>query len=465
MTKNIINSDEELISIINAASVGIWITDENANILAINDIYERISGIRAKDVIGRNMREYEKEGVISESAVLKALNRKENVMILQNNLLTGKKSLVTARPVFDSENNIKRVVATTIDIAEIDRLQQQLQNSIESFDKFYEVKLRSLLKDMNFIFQSRKMQELVNLVYKISQVDSTILILGESGVGKELITRLIHGLGKRAGQAFLRINCGAIPENLLESELFGYEKGAFTGAHHGKKGLFELANGGDIFLDEIGDLPLNMQVKILRVLQEGEFFKVGGGKPITVDVRIITSTNKDLEKMVHEGKFRKDLFYRLFVIPLTVPPLRERKEDISIFIYHFLEYFNRKYGFNKEISLEAVNLLTQYEWPGNVRELRNSIERLVVTTSGNIILPEHLLYINNLSNNKESNRNKIIISEIIPLAEAINEVEKQLISLALKKYGSSYKAAKILQTSQSGISRRLRKHKLKKFPE
>lgn len=450
----------EFNSIINACYDGIWITDGEGKILTINAAYEKLSGIRASDVVGKKMQALQLEGFISDSAILRSLKKKEKVMIIQNNLLTGKKCIVCANPIFDSDGNIIIIVANTMDLTGLNRLQDQLQHSTERLFQIFESGLRDLLKDMNFIFQSRKMQGMVTMVYNVSQVDSTILILGESGVGKELIAQLIHGLGKRKNKAFVKLNCGAIPENLLESELFGYEKGAFTGANQRKKGLFELADGGDIFLDEIGDLPFNMQVKVLRVLQEGEFFKVGGGEPIRVDVRIIASTNRDLEKMMREGKFRKDLFYRLHVIPLTIPPLRERKEDINIFICHYMDYFNRKHGFNKDIELEAINLLTKYDWPGNVRELINLVERLIVTVPESTIRAEHLPDSIRI---KAWNHEPLKMNSIMPLSEAVEELEKQLITMALEKYGSSYKAAKALKTSQSSVSRRLQKYNLKKL--
>lgn len=303
------------------------------------------------------------------------------------------------------------------------------------------------------------MENILQLAAKIADVDSTVLILGESGVGKEVIARFIHKRSHRDKGPFVKINCGAIPETLLESELFGYETGAFTGAkRQGKPGLIEMANEGTLFLDEIGELPLNLQVKLLQVLQEHRLVRIGGIKPITVNIRVIAATNRDIENMVKKGEFREDLFYRLNVVPITIPPLRERRDDIIPLIYHFLEEYNRKYDKAKKISAEAKDILIKYNWPGNVRELENTVERLVVTVEEDVILPHHLP-----ENLKEINipLKVVNVDGIIPLKDAVEMVERQLLHKAVEQCNSTYDIAKILGVNQSTVVRKIQKYGIK----
>ena len=245
--------------------------------------------------------------------------------------------------------------------------------------------LKNHCEDFSTIGRSRQMQAVFDLIEKVSKVDSHILISGESGTGKGLVAHLIHLKGDRGAKPFLKVSCAALPETLLESELFGHEKGAFTGAIKRRHGRFELSHGGTIFLDEVGEIPKSVQVKLLRVVQDNEFERVGGEETIKVNVRIISATNIDLEKAVQEGKFREDLYYRLRVIPIHLPPLRDRKDDIPLLINHFIKKFNIKLNRIVEISPEALNFLMEYDFPGNVRELENIIERAVALTAGETI--------------------------------------------------------------------------------
>jgi len=304
------------------------------------------------------------------------------------------------------------------------------------------------------------MKKIIELSTRVARVDSTVLITGESGVGKEIIAKLIHRASKRSSGPLIRINCGAIPENLLESELFGYESGAFTGARKdGKPGMFELAEGGTLFLDEIGEMPFSLQVKLLRVLQEREIVRVGGTKPTKVDVRIVTATNSNLEEMVANGTFREDLYYRLNVVNIAIPPLRERVDDIPHLALHFIKKFNTKYNMNKKMTLEAIDRLCQYSWPGNVRELENLIERLVVMVREEEIGVQHLP--DSLQGRTEVDKGNVVsISEIVPLKKALEEVEKQLLSKALHKYGSTRKVAKVLGINQSTVVRKANRYEL-----
>ncbi|WP_297887852.1 sigma 54-interacting transcriptional regulator [Sulfurihydrogenibium sp.] len=314
------------------------------------------------------------------------------------------------------------------------------------------------------IGKSKQILEIIDTIKKISNTSATVLLTGESGVGKEIFAKAIHNLSERSDKPFIKINCAAIPENLLESELFGYEKGAFTGANSTKKGKFELANGGTIFLDEIGDMPLLLQAKILRVLQEKEIERLGSTKPISIDVRIIAATNKNLEKMVYEGTFREDLYYRLNVISIHIPPLRERKEDIPLLIYYFLEKFNKMYGKNLTISKELLEYLQNYDWPGNVRQLQNTIERMVILSKHEKLdfkdLPADIK--NKLQNIKTVDlKNKTIDERNLQLSKTVQEIEKEAIEKALKESGYVIKeAAKILGMTPRQIKYRIEKYNI-----
>jgi transcriptional regulator with PAS, ATPase and Fis domain/NAD-dependent dihydropyrimidine dehydrogenase PreA subunit len=307
------------------------------------------------------------------------------------------------------------------------------------------------------IAYSIEMGKVLQVATKVAQVTSTVMIMGESGVGKEVVARFVHNASLRRGGPFVTINCGAIPPNLLESELFGYEAGAFTGAkRQGKPGMIETASSGTLFLDEISDLPLDLQVKLLQVIQERRLTRVGGIQPIEVDIRIIAATNRDLAKMVERGEFRADLFYRLNVVPIVIPPLRSRRDDIIPLIYHFLAKHNNTHRYNKTISRETREVLTQYSWPGNVRELENLIERLVVTVEGDEIgvedLPQYI------KERDVSCNSKVIVEGVIPLREAVEEVERQLIKHAQEEHETTYEIAEALGVNQSTVVRKLKKY-------
>jgi len=331
---------------------------------------------------------------------------------------------------------------------------------------FVEDSIYALPKDentfMGMVGKSKKMQDIFDLIEKIADSDSTVIVYGESGTGKELVGRAIHYCSHRKREPLVPINCGAIPENLLESELFGHVRGAFTGATTARAGKFELANKGTIFLDEIGDMSPDLQVKVLRVLEEREFDRVGGSKSIKVDVRVIAATHRDLEKEVSKGNFREDLFYRLDVIPITLPPLRERRQDIPILVSYFLGQLNRKKRRRVDgISEEAMEMIMEYPWPGNVRELRNVMERLVVLKGEGCILPQDLP--DRISKRKESVAFAgIEISENgICLNTAVTEFEKVLIYKSLEKSKwVKNKAAKLLHLNRTTLVEKIKRYRL-----
>jgi len=446
-------TSEEYKAILDSIQDAVFIDDEQGKTLWINRACERLYRIKRENIIGKSSDELEEMGVLSPSVAKLVMKKKTQVSILQNTKY-GKKVLITGTPIRDDRGMIRKIVSTSRDITELIQLKNELENVYKELEE-----LRCKHLDFEgFVVKSKEMQNLMQLVNKLALIDTTVLISGESGVGKGEIAKYIHTSGKRKDKPFITINCGAIPESLLESELFGYEPGAFTGSsREGKMGLFELAHQGTIFLDEVAELPLNLQVKILQVIQDKEFKRVGGLKPIKTDVRIIAATNKDLKKMVDENKFREDLYYRLNVVPIHIPPLRERKEDIIPLVNYFLKEYNEKYGVSKRIGSSAMNCLVKYSWPGNVRELKNIIERLVITTSDNVITIDHLPGFIVEHTKPPSNIN---INGIIKLKDAVREVEKQIIQKAFAKYRTTRKVARALGVSQPTIVRKIKKYRI-----
>ncbi|OUM87949.1 MAG: hypothetical protein BAA01_10985 [Bacillus thermozeamaize] len=446
--------NHQLESIINSSYDGIYITDAQGNGIKVNKAYERITGVKPEELLGKNMKQVVDEGIVSESVSLKVIATKKPVTIVQN--VRGKEVLVTGNPVFDEEGRLINVVTNIRDISELNKLKQDLEKTKALSEKYFSelTRLRQKEKENEageIVAYSKEMKQIIYLARRLGQVDSSVLILGESGVGKEVIAQLIHESGKRKKHPFIKVNCGAIPHNLLESELFGYEAGAFTGANRrGKPGLFELADRGTLFLDEVGDLPLDLQVKLLRAVQNLEITRVGGTKTIHVDVRIISATNKNLEKMVEDGTFRQDLYYRLNIVPIKIPPLRERTEDIIPLTYFFLNKINQKYGMKKKMSPELLKVFQSYHWPGNIRELENLIERLVVTTEEETITPDDFP--------SEMVTDSFITPESPrPLKEILQDVERGIIARALKKYKTTRKTAEVLGVDQSTLVRKIKR--------
>lgn len=456
--------NKQLDAIIESSYDGLYVTDGKANTLRVNEAYERISGLKAEDVIGQNMQELVDKGFFNQSVTLEVLKTGKPVTIMQD-ILGGKKVLVTGNPIFsDDGTNIMLVLTNVRDITELDILRRKLEGSRRISEHYLselkELRLRDL-KDHNFIVKSEKMRNIVQMALRIAEVDTSILISGETGVGKGLLAKIIHNNSLRSEKTFLKINCGAIPETLLESELFGYIKGAFTGARpDGKPGLFEVAEGGTIFLDEIGELPLNLQVKLLDVLEERQATRLGSTKPYNVDVRIIAATNKDLKKMVNQKKFREDLFYRLMVVPIHIPPLRERKEDIFPLINFFLENFNRSLKRKKRILRDALDFLIVYSYPGNIRELKNLIERLVVVSESDLIGMENIPL--SLLGKESSYHLPKGCNMILDLNRFLRNIECSLITEAIKQCGTTYKAAKYLGINQSTVVRKSQKYGINK---
>ena len=345
--------NRELDAIIDSVYDGVYITDGEANTLRINKSYTRMTGISPEEVLGKNMKNLVAKGIYSESVSLLVLEKKAPVTILHQ-IKGTHKMLITGNPIFNDRNEIIRVVTTVRDVTELNRLEKKLA-TIEDISNKYHLEVQHLrqqqMRQTDLVEHSAAMKKVLVLAQKVANVDSTVFIGGQTGVGKEMVAKFIHKNSPRRDAPFINVNCAAIPEALLESELFGYEKGAFTGAQAlGKPGMFELADTGTILLDEIGDLPISLQAKLLRVLQDKAVLRIGGTKPKQLDVRILAASNLELERLVKDGTFRQDLYYRLNVVPIRIPPLSARKEDIPYLALHFLDFFNKHHSQKKQFS-------------------------------------------------------------------------------------------------------------------
>ncbi|MDA2169025.1 sigma-54 interaction domain-containing protein [Bacillus pacificus] len=424
----------------------IFVTDEKGIVVRVNSTCERHYQLAAKELVGKHVKELQKDGIFYPSATLEVIEKKRPIELVQTTK-SGEYLHVRTRPVFDDEGNLRRVISYSRDLTELYQLRQKVEE-MDNQLKTYKKELRETYEHEGLIFKSIAMQKIVETIKKVSVVDSTVLVLGETGVGKSRLVRHLHEVSNRKNESFYEINCAALPTNLIESELFGYAGGSFTGANReGKKGLLESAHKGTLFLDEIGEMPLEIQAKLLQVLQEKTFRPIGGRELKKVDVRIVAATNRDLSMMVKQGTFRKDLYYRLNVIPILIPPLRERTEDILPLIYHYLQHFNGKYGRNVKLAPSTLQMFVGYPWEGNNREIENVIERIVITAD-DIVTIEDLPIAMQESTVEQSGQS---------LYKMLEEVERNIILKAYKTYGSSYKVAEFLKISQSAATRKIKK--------
>ena len=446
---NLLNENTfELEKIVEAAFYGLMVTDAEGRVILVNRSLERITGLPREVSLGKKMSELVESGLVKDSAVVRVLKslRTEKVT---HNLPSGKQIFGTANPVFDTSGKLWRVVVNCREIAEITTFQHYVDSSAST--DF--VGSGGFLNDA--VVSSEQMKEIEDLAKRLGHVDSTILILGESGTGKEVCADLVHKYSARAKQPFVKVSCSAIADNLLEPDLFGYIGGAFTGANpKGKQVFFEKADKGTLFLDEVGELPLHLQSKLLRVLQERVIIPVGSNTPVSINVRIICATNRNLEEMVEQGLFRKDLYYRLNVVSILVPPLRERKAAINDFVYRFLHMFNLQYGYNKQLSHGILDIFSRYDWPGNIRELKNTIERLVVVSKGDLILPDDLP-------NELKRVGSAEVCKNITLEDVLKSAEKGFITECLKGTRTTRDLAKRLGISQSSVVRKLKEHNIR----
>lgn len=449
----------ELETVFNSACDEIIVTDSQGIIIKISAVYEKLYDMSSQNLsnfLGKNVSQLEDMGMFNPSVILKVIKENKRFSLTQITN-SGKVLIVTGYPIYDQNDNLVSVISMAKDITEVHQLRAKLEEAQKTSQKYYyqlEAFKQNEEIEQKFAYKSKKIENIMVTAENVAKVDSNVLITGESGVGKSLFAENIHSMSLRSREKLVSINCGAIPEALLESELFGYEKGAFTGADaRGKIGKIDLADKGTLFLDEISELPLPMQVKILKVIQEKRYTRVGGTEIISSDFRLIAATNKNLQELVEKGQFREDLFYRLNVIPVEIPPLRERKEDIIILINMFWEKLNRKYGTNRKLDKEVYDLMLEYCWPGNVRELENCVERIMVTVNKNHIrtedLPPSLL---------RNTLNKVEYQGIVSLKKAMEDTEKKLIIDVYKRQKNTYKVAETLGVSQSTIVRKLKKY-------
>ncbi len=434
----------------------IYVTDPDGKVIYVNRACERYYGARVEDMIGRTRDEISAKKYWTPRISPIAMAQKTSITLEQKTCL-GKTLLTTATPVYGDDGKILMIIENARDITESKGISHELEVSRRKLEK-YKLEVEELRKkdmDNDFVYKSKSMTNLMTLASRIAGINSTVLIQGESGTGKSVIAKYIHKHSTQKDGPFVSINCAAIPSELMESELFGYSAGSFTGANSkGRIGLFELANEGTLFLDEIAEIPMHLQAKLLHALQEKVYFSVGGRKEKKVNCRILAATNKDLQSMVQKQKFRDDLYYRLNVFEIKIPPVRERTEDIVPLVHHLLNRYNDRYDLHRQISNRAMEVLLKYPWPGNVREIENTLERLVV------MAPEDLIDVNHLPDSLRYQS----VTEMFPflnkgsLDEALEEVEKKIITQAYEQCGSSYEVARKLKMSQSKASRLIRKY-------
>lgn len=448
--------EKEIDSFLEAIHDDILIADDKGVVLNVSATFEEVYGIQKKKAVGMTVYELEKQGYFKPSITALVLETGERITMSQKNNC-GRTIVVTATPIKDEQGKIRKVISFSRDVTDFLTLKEQyseLENKMARYKEELGALRRDQLEMNGLITKDERSQAILKTVKQIAPFDTNVMITGESGVGKSLFAKLIHNISKRRKGPFIELNCGAIPENLLESELFGYEKGSFSGASEGGKiGLIELAHNGTLFLDEIADLPMKLQVKILKVIQDKVITKVGGVKEISVDFRLISATNKDLKTLMKEGLFREDLYYRLNVISIEVPPLRERQGDIIPMITYFVSKINQQYQLQKSLSKEVFDHLVSYNWPGNIRELENLLERTLLTAEHDLILAADLPPQMRSTSQTKSHKNQ---HDSLPAA--LEALERAYILDAWSKTGTTIGVAKLLQISQPTAVRKIQKY-------
>ena len=452
-------SSREFRLLIDSLSDGVVLTDAAGIVIMANRDWEKISGVQRRDIEGRNVRILVREGYYSHSPVAQALSEGQAVTSLVR-FANGAEALASALPI-RSDNVIKLVICSLQDVMELEANYMAWENSrylIARLPKELEERSKDVPELTSLAAHSAAMQSVLRSLLQVAKVDSTVLFTGESGTGKTLLARLLHSLSPRSGHGrFLAINCAAVPATLLESELFGYEGGAFTGARReGKVGLVEAAQGGTLLLDEIAELPLELQPKLLDVLQSKTFVRIGSTRTRFSDVRFVCATNRDLDKMVAKGKFREDLYWRINVLPVHVPPLRERQEDIPVLISFFMDRFNERHNMNKKLAPDALRCLQLYSWPGNIRELENTLEQLCVLTPGSTItLGDLPMQLRNVSYSGLEHCHGRTLKDLV------TEFEGKIIEQTVASQPNLAAAAKVLGIDVSTLTRKRRRYRQK----
>lgn len=453
----VLQLNREAKAIIDTIYTDVIVSNEDGIIIYANNSTEFWFDLRPEQIVGKSVFDLEKQKIFTPSITRKVLETKQKQTLFQKTQ-KNKKLLVTGDIVYGDDNRIKYIVCYSQDVTELDKLKnyvKQVENELEEIKEKLKILGDSRTENTNIVAQSKNMQQILSTMERVSKTDATIFFTGESGVGKTMFAKHVHTLSERKGK-FISINCGAIPPTLIESELFGYEAGSFTGANtKGKTGLVEQANGGTLFLDEIGELPYDVQAKLLMLIQEKAFYRVGDTVRKQVDFRLIAATNVNLEEKINNGQFREDLYFRLSVIQLTIPPLRKRQEDLLKLILNFLYFHNKQYNEHKELTHQTIDLLLKYHWPGNVRELSNVIERLVLVVEEQIITPEHLP-----PNLTKDNVLTLADDTSLTLPEILANTEKEVLKKARKKYSTTTEIAAHLGVSQPTIVRKLQKYNI-----
>ncbi len=442
---------------LNKLKDGIYITDEEGTTTYVNDAFLNLSGLTREQIIGKSVYDLRKYDVLPNSCCARVIETMGPVSTI-NNYYKGQRCLVSGSPIFDENGNLKKTIAVIRDVSELDVLMKNITKEKNLFvvNNDYNIMTKGVIKEP--VTNNDKIRNIYNRAKKIANVDSTVLILGETGVGKDFIATYIYDISSRNKGKFIKINCGAVPEHLLESEFFGYEEGAFTGAlKGGKKGLFEEANGGVLYLDEIGDMPYTLQVKLLSSINDRMFYRIGGTAPVEFNARIIAATNADLKSLVEEKKFRADLYYRLNVVSLVIPPLRQRKEDIMPLAQQFIEYYNNKYGKNCYFTTDCLENFLVYQWPGNIREFKNIIERLVLMTDTADI--DMNLFREQIMASDVPDDSSKFLSGSKTLREKLDEYERVIIETTLASSENMREAAAKLGIDISTLVRKRQKYK------
>ena len=449
-------------SLLDTLSDGVYITDQSGQTLHVNAMYEKLTGLKRKDIVGRNVRDLKAQGVFNIILNPEVVRTGKPITQVQTNM-HERRLVLSGYPIFDAAGKVALVVTYARDITIISNMKDQIAQQQELIEKYHtnlDYLTRQKIQKAPLVITSDEMQRVISKLRLVASTDITILLLGETGVGKDVLARHVHERSGRSGQPFFKVDCSSIPESLIESELFGYAPGAFSGAlAKGKLGFFEMADKGTLLLDEIGELPLNMQSRLLRVLQDQEIVRLGSTTARKVDVRIIAATNRDLAEEVRNGNFRSDLYYRLRVSVITVPPLRERPADILPLARHFLDKFSSRYRKIKSFSPSVENAMQAYHWPGNIRELENLVLSLVITCERNVIelndLPSSML-----SECGPGHASMGVIEhpeacEGRTLKEIMADIERDIIRNALKTHGSVAKVARIFGVNRTTIFRKL----------
>lgn len=438
---------------------GICVTDHRGIVVLVNQRHAVLTGIPREKMLGMCVQDMVQNGVFSTVLNSRVVQSGEKISGVQH-LFNGRTLLLNGYPVKDASGSVVYVITTIRDVTALAELREEIAAQKELLETFQALSNDAAgIGSVQYprILQSRAMQHLYAEAAAIADTDATALLLGETGVGKDVVARHIHSQSRRAEAPFVKVDCGSIPENLIETELFGYAPGSFSGASkNGKAGLVEAASGGTLFLDEIGELPMSMQSRLLRVLQDWEVLRVGATSPKKVDVRVIAATNKELEKEVVKGAFRSDLYYRLKVAVLRIPPLRERRADILPLALAFLGYYGKKYRKQARFSEEVAHILQEYSWPGNVRELENLIQGLLVTCKGEVIEAAALSGIRPLTSGTDeaASGRRLPSVEGRSFKSIMKELENAVIEAGLRRYGSISELARQFQVDRSTIFRK-----------